>query len=178
MQATEREFLLDYLRSNQDRLHALTAKLTPAKLNFRTEGHWSVADCVEHITLVERQVFAMIVAALETAATPEQVALAQGKDKLILEGVPSRERKVVAPEHLLPTGRWPDFAENLRQFGAARAASIHLAETTELDLRAYVSRHFVIKEMDCYQWMLFLGSHAERHLRQVEEVMADAEFPR
>jgi len=31
--------------------------------------------------------------------------------------------------------------------------------------------------MECYQWLLFLGLHCERHVRQLEEVKADPGFP-
>jgi hypothetical protein len=52
------------------------------------------------------------------------------------------------------------------------------AEATEADLRSHFFPHPFLGDLDCYQWLLFLGLHCERHVRQLEEVKEDPRFPR
>ncbi len=33
-------------------------------------------------------------------------------------------------------------------------------------------------ELDGYQWMMYLSGHTRRHLAQIKEVMASANFPK
>ena len=33
-------------------------------------------------------------------------------------------------------------------------------------------------KLDCYEWILFLTAHSERHLKQILEVKADPGFPK
>jgi hypothetical protein len=34
------------------------------------------------------------------------------------------------------------------------------------------------KKLDAYQWVLFISAHSERHTKQINEVKADAGFPK
>ena len=77
----------------------------------------------------------------------------------------------------MPTGRWPDFEELLRQFDATRQRTIGFAEATFAELRACAFQHPFLGPLDCYQWLLFLAAHCERHVRQMEEVKSDPAFP-
>ena len=33
-------------------------------------------------------------------------------------------------------------------------------------------------ELDAYLWIVFLSAHTERHVKQIEEVKANANFPK
>jgi hypothetical protein len=55
---------------------------------------------------------------------------------------------------------------------------LRFAAVTHGDLRSYFFEHPQFGELDCYQWLLFVGAHSERHARQAEEVIADPNFPR
>jgi hypothetical protein len=37
--------------------------------------------------------------------------------------------------------------------------------------------HPVFGDLDCYQWILSMGAHAERHLKQILETIASQDFP-
>jgi uncharacterized damage-inducible protein DinB len=143
------------------------------------EDRWSVAGCVEHIILVEDFVFQTMLRKLATPPeSPEKQAEVRRKDPIVIERVPARTRRVMGPEAVHPKNRWPDFEELLRQFEATRQRSVTFASETEADLRSHFFPHPFIGDMDCYQWLLFLGLHCERHVRQLEEVKADPGFPR
>jgi len=142
------------------------------------EDRWSVVGCVEHIILVERLVFNNIQTALqappEPAARQTEVRL---KDPIVIERVPARTRRVIGPEVVHPKNRWPEFDQLLGQFNLTRDDTVDFATHTSADLRCHFFPHPFIGDMDCYQWLLFVGLHCERHVRQLEEVKADHGFP-
>lgn len=65
-----------------------------------------------------------------------------------------------------PTRRWPDNAELVREFAQARQRSIEFAMSSDM----------VFQDLDCYQWLVFLAAHGERHARQIEEIRTEAGF--
>ncbi len=71
----------------------------------------------------------------------------------------------------MPIGRWPEFETLLSQFEAARNRSIEFTTATDADLRNHVFPHPFLGQLDCYQWLLFIAAHCERHVRQMEEVL-------
>ena len=53
MEKTEREFALQHLAASRERLIQAVEGLTAEQHHFRpAEDRWSVADCIEHITVV------------------------------------------------------------------------------------------------------------------------------
>lgn len=179
MEATERKLALEYLAASRDRLYGAVAGLSPEQHDFRpAEGCWSVADCVEHLVVVEKFVLKTIHSVLEAPPEPAKRAEVRGKDQIVIEMVPVRTRRVHGPDAVQPQQRWPHFEDALGQFGAARASSMSFATETDADLRSHFFPHPFLGDLDCYQWLLFLGLHCERHVRQMEEVMADPAFPR
>ena len=179
MEAVERERAIDLLAQSRERLVLTTAGLFVVQLNFHAaEDRWSIADCIEHITVVENNVLGNIQKILQSAPEPARQAEVQGKDQVILEKVPARERRVKGPAEVMPKGRWPNSDELLRQFELARERSVRFCGVTQADLRSHFFPHPILGLLDCYQWLLFLGTHCERHVRQIEEVKAEARFPR
>jgi hypothetical protein len=77
----------------------------------------------------------------------------------------------------MPQGRWPDFEELIRQFEATRERSMRFSAVTQADLRNHFFPHPFLGLLDCYQWLLFLSAHCERHVRQMEEVKAHPGYP-
>ena len=137
-----------------------------------------MAGCVEHIILVEGFVLRTIQTTLQAPPEPsEKQTEVRRKDPIVMERVPARTRRVMGPPAVHPTNRWPDFEELLDQFETTRHRSATFAAETDADLRSHFFPHPFIGDMDCYQWLLFLGLHCERHVRQLEEVKADPGFP-
>lgn len=82
-----------------------------------------------------------------------------------------------APEAFIPTGRWP-LQQLVPEFEAARASTIEFAKATPAQLRLYSFANRRFGSFDCYQWLLLIPSHGDRHRAQAEEVIAHAGFPR
>jgi uncharacterized damage-inducible protein DinB len=151
--------------------------LTPQQWQFHpAEGRWSIADCIEHITRVENRILNII--QTKTQDQPQQVAPEiREKDSFLLKAVPDRTERRQAPEIARPSGQWTDARDLLAEFEKVRTATSKLAAETTADLRGYTHPHGAFGELDCYQWLLLLGLHSERHARQIEEVKADPAFP-
>jgi len=177
MSPEERAFAIDLLRAKHALLLETVAGYGEAQWNFRPAPEtWSALDCVEHLGIIEQSIFGAMCRTMAKPADPEKPKLAEGKDEMILRVVPARARRVTAPEHVRPKGALqPD--EALAVLSATRAGTIAFTETTEHELRDHVFLHPFIKEMDCYQWLLFLAVHEERHTRQIVELKEAPGFP-
>jgi len=181
MEKAEREFLVLYLAASRERLLEQIDGLTKQQQRFRpAEDLWSVADCVEHVTLTEQGVLKKIQAVLlfPSQSPPQNPWRAGVPDDEILASIPNRSPRLISPPDALPRRRWTDFSQLLRRFEAARERSLRFAAVTQSDLRGHFFAHPELGELDCYQWLLFLGAHCERHARQAEEVIANRGFPR
>jgi uncharacterized damage-inducible protein DinB len=176
MKKPEREFLLLHLAENRERLLEAVDGLGKEQQRFRpAPGRWSVADCVEHVSIVEKLVLKNIQRVV--TLTPEPQTRASVADHVMLTEVSNRSARCPAPPEAMPSKRWTDFEELLRQFESWRERSLRFAAVTQADLRIHFFEHPRLGELDCYQWILFLGAHSDRHVLQIEEVIGDPGFP-
>ena len=177
MNEQERELAAHHLRVSRERMLGLVEGLSPEQWVFHPgEGRWSIGDCVEHVTRVENRVIGFIGEKVE--GSPMEVpASVREKDAALMKVVPDRTERRQAPETARPEGKWTDAGQLLAEFEKTRAKSAQFAVETRADLRSYTQHHGAFGELDCYQWLLLLGLHAERHARQIEEIKAEAGFP-
>jgi hypothetical protein len=138
---------------------------------------WCIAEVVEHIVDLEGRTLVAIEGALaEPPASSEEVERVRGKEQKLIAAVPNRVRRVMAPSDFRVTGRFADPAVGLETFRPLRSRSITMLERA--GLHEHLFAHFIFRQMSCYQWLIMLGAHAERHCLQIEEVMATPAFPR
>jgi uncharacterized damage-inducible protein DinB len=179
MEDHERKLILDQLDASHQRLLGLVDGLTAEQWTFRPgEGRWSIGECMEHVVRVENRLTGLVEKKLEEAPEPDKKHTAAGKDEVIARQVPDRTNRFQAPEPARPTGQWPDTNELLAQFSATRVRTRRFAAETEADLRSHFMPHPVFGEMDCYQWLLAVSLHGERHARQIEEIKTADAFPK
>ena len=178
MNTQEREFVLDQLHNSRERLRVAVTGLSPEQQIFRpAEDQWSLADCLEHIALVEGRIFQGIQGALQQPPAPEKQAEVKDKTSFISRFVPDRSTRVKGPEMVMPRRDWKIFSELTESFEAARNRTLAFASQTEADLHSHFFPHFVFKDLDCYQWLLMISLHCERHVLQMEEVKASQGYP-
>jgi hypothetical protein len=179
MSAADRAKVVQYLTTTRDQVLAEADTLTDAQWAFKAApDRWSVGEVVEHLALAESFLFDIhqkIVAG--PAATPEQLAKAKGQDDVVMKVIADRTKKVQAPEPLQPATRMGERAQVMAAFRDRRATTLAYAEKTTNDLRGRVADS-PIGPLDAYQWLLFVGAHTERHLAQLREVKAHAQFPK
>ena len=132
---------------------------------------WSVAELVEHLSIVEGNV-ARLLDKLLGKAEEETGAAAETSDSfdpVSIEEFVERTRavKLEAPERIRPTGL--PLADSLARLSESRAALQALRPRVErADGRALRFPHPAWGPLDLYQWLLFVGAHEDRHLAQIE----------
>ena len=168
----------DHLKKTSAAFLASTKGLSEAQLNFKpAPTRWSVAECAEHIAAAEDMLFGMIKdQVMKAPARTESVNLKE-VDDFIVTAIADRTKKDQAPEPLIPTKRYGSAAATMNHFKESRAKTLKFLTDTK-DLRGHAMDSPLGKKLDAYQWLLFISAHTERHTKQIDEVKADANFPK
>ncbi|MGH9805284.1 MAG: DinB family protein [Candidatus Acidiferrales bacterium] len=167
-----------HLTGTRDAIVEATKSFSDAQWNFKTAPErWSVAECLEHITVTEEFLFKMVSDDMaKPAAESAEPASERAADDKVLAMVTDRSQRFQAPEPVRPSGRWATPQATLKEFLELRARTLEYLKSTP-GLRANVSES-PLGRLDAYQRLLFISGHSERHFKQMQEVMADANFPK
>jgi hypothetical protein len=175
--AADREKGLQYFQQTRDGVTAAVKGLSEAQLKFKpAPDRWSVAEILEHITLVEDSLFQNVTEKIMKAPAGAPGRDTAKIDAMIVAMLPDRSQKRQAPAEFVPSGRWTP-EETLDHFLKSRAKTIAFLESTP-DLRAHVVDSPLGQPLDAYEWLLFIAGHSERHTKQMLEVKADPNFPK
>jgi hypothetical protein len=164
--------IYEHIDRTRARLFAAVEGLSEGQQTFRpAPGRWSVAELVEHLSIVEGNVAALLDKLLGKADEAGAAAPAPGlfADPVSIEEFVERSRvaKYEAPERIRPTGL--PLADSLARLKDSRAALHSLRPRVErADGRALRFPHPAWGPLDLYQWLLFVGAHEDRHLAQIE----------
>lgn len=174
----QRAYAIDVLNTTRDSLRRSLAGLTDAQLAYRpSPDRWSIAECVEHIALVEAGIFGGIQKGMSYPANPDKRADIRVSDVDVIKAVRSRAVTLPAPDAFVPTGRFGDTTGALQAFEQQRQVAIDYVSTVTDDLRTHYFRHIALGWLDIYQAILLLAAHSERHRKQIEEVKSSPDFP-
>ena len=167
--------LIDYLVSRRHGVHEAVASV-PAELHDRkpAPGRWSVAEVVEHLSIVEQRVAALMT--IQVAAARANGVGSDADTSSVVAGFVNADRlldrtdKIVAPKQVVPTGTVDTTAgtEALDRAHAAVVASLENANGVSLE--NLVQAHPVLGSMNMYHWIVALGLHDARHAAQIREI--------
>ena len=171
-------FGVKHLEGTRDTIVEATKNFSEAQWNFKpAPERWSVAECLEHITVTEEFLFKMVSDDMKKPpAEPSDPTAEKVTDDKVLTMVTDRSQRFQAPEPVRPTGRWGTPQDTLKEFLELRARTLDYLKSTP-GLRAHISDS-PLGKLDAYQRLLFISGHSERHFKQMQEVMADANFPK
>lgn len=135
---------------------------------------WSIAEILEHVSLVETGVVRLLRAVLRKADAAGGSDRPAGKPFApvsIEEFVEqAATRKYAAPEAAVPSGSLA-VADSLARLEESRAALDSLRPLAErLDGTRMLYPHPAFGPLNLYQWLAFIGVHQSRHRRQIEAV--------
>ena len=174
----ERKFAIDYYKETQKDLEKAVKDLSEAQLNWKpVDSVWSVAECIEHIALSEKNIFDAAQGSLKEPANTEKRKEVKFTDEQVIKMITDRSRKVKTREGFIPTNQFGSANKSLETFEERRKANMEYIKKTNDDLR----NHFVtmpFATFDTYQFLLFLSAHTKRHTLQIEEVKAHPDFPK
>jgi hypothetical protein len=173
MTPAERERAVAYLEQTKALILDSTATLTEAQWRFKPSSEaWSPAECIEHLALVETGLLKAIQGLAASPAAPAEVlAEIAGKEDVVIQMVRSRKRRIQAPEGGRPSNRFVEIEALRAHFSEVRDRTIAYVRTTGDPIRTRIHPHFMLGPMDGYQWLMFMGAHCERHLKQLQEAL-------
>lgn len=138
---------------------------------------WSVAEIVEHLSLVEKQIVKLTTLMLMKAESSGAQASADGSiEPLSFDHIIERSEreKYQAPETARPSGS-VSIADSLSVMRSTREALHGLRPRLEAtDLATVSYPHPAFGALNPYQWLVMIGFHEDRHLRQIDAALASA----
>ncbi|PYQ39804.1 MAG: hypothetical protein DMG99_15380 [Acidobacteria bacterium] len=172
----DREHLLVHFEMTTQMVAELVQGLSPAQLEYKASpDRWSIREVVSHLAVAEPDYWRDLQKALraapdmntkKSAATDAEI-LWYGIDRVVHTKTGGGHEKVET---------YKDLGTALGKFQALRATMIEYIKTTSDDMRAH---SFGDRQLiDCWQWMLEISTHAERHIQQIREIKNDPNFPR
>lgn len=174
----ERKMGVGLLKETRDDAINATKGLSEAQLNFKAAPEkWSVKECMFHIAGAEKLLWTMFEGSMKAAANPEKRTEIKVTDEQLVKMIENRSVKASAPEPILPknTG-FNSLEEGVEDFKKHRSEHIKYLKNSTEDLRNHVVQ-LPFGYIDCYQFLLFMAAHSNRHTQQMNEVKANAGFP-
>jgi hypothetical protein len=173
-----------FLQQTRDAVTGATKGLSEAQWKFKpSPDRWSIAENLDHIVIVQERVLGPILDQLSSAPAPPADLDHQLVDAIVVNHFSNRLTKFSAPEFVRPTEEIVPF-ELLSRLITNYARLTDCLESTP-GLRQHALEAPPLKAvskgafelMDGYQWILAAAAHAERHTKQMLEVMADPGYP-
>lgn len=167
--------LFTRLDTERDALRAAIASVPPERRNLRpAPDRWSVAEILEHLTLVEHG----LAGALSQTLAEARAAGTVGRERDTSPVLPTfdfavildRSRRIEAPARLLPPGArdadaaWAALVAARAGFKTAMTAGDGLA------LGDVTYPHRFLGPLSIYGWLAFVAAHEARHVAQVREI--------
>lgn len=161
----------------RERIFKRVEELSDEQLNSRTAPNaWSVTEIVEHLAKIEAGLLRIMRVMLTKAESVSQTSNGSHieiKPFSLNEFIErARKEKYTAPESVSPSGKG-NLADSLAQLRRSREELHSLRPRIEaIDLSAVSYPHPAFGPLNFYQWLVFIGIHEERHLRQIESALS------
>lgn len=169
--------IFEYLEETKEGLEESVKGLSDEQMQFKpAEDRWSIAQCVEHIILVEASLKNMLESKFKEPATPERRSEVTLSDEDVVDMITNRTSKVKTSDEFQPDSKFSTAEEALKAFEDQRENTVDFLKDLDVDMRNYVN-DFPFGKLDGHQAVLFLAGHAARHTAQIEEVKQDPNFP-
>lgn len=152
---------------HQKLIHTVTPLDSKIFSQRPSDDEWSVAEIVQHLSLVEERVIKDLERAV--AKEPQRIGFVRKLVPTFI--VASRLLRVKAPKAVNPIAV-PEKNEVLENFDRARQALKALCATHGKDrLKKVVFKHPFLGDIDGVATVSFVGYHEQRHYKQIREVL-------
>ncbi|MEO1053287.1 MAG: DinB family protein [Bacteroidota bacterium] len=178
----ERTLLLEGLKRTRDEVLELVNPLSDEQWYFREDtSHWSIAEVLEHQQVHDQLYYREITVLIQFPEAGNLLLLrAQGSDEQVLSyGQVTTQNTGKSPWYLEPRGRWCSKRDAINAFLEGRNSLIKFVESTDKNLRMYVtpSGRGEAPMRDLHQLMLISIAHTDRHIVEIKGVTRHEEFP-
>jgi uncharacterized damage-inducible protein DinB len=154
--------------------------LTTAQANFHpSSGGWSVADNVEHLCLVEAQLLQLIGSLLKKTEEAGKTHSPNAPFEISVQAAyeKSKTEKYKTRDATVPTGK-KAMQESLQTLQDYQSQLQNLQPRLQsVDLAFASFSHWIFGSLGLGQWLAFITLHEERHLGQIDSIIASSGFP-
>src|SRR4249919_1114015 len=173
----DREHLLVHFQMTTQMVAEQVRGLSPAQLEYKASpDRWSIREIVSHLAVAEPDYWREIQKALKAAPDMSRRSLRRRMPTSCGDGIDRVVHTKTGGGHE-KVETYKDMGEALGKFQALRATMIDYIKTTNDDMRAHSFGEYG-QVIDCWQWMLEISTHAERHIQQIREIRNDPNFPK
>ena len=167
--------LFQYMDSTRAALLDIARNMNQSLARIRPRsGAWSAAENLAHLALVERSALRVMLKSIEQARAAgigpddSDESFINSLDRF---RVPESVTKLQAPERIVPDPS-TSVEESIASLDASRAQLKQIIiDNSDVGLSRIMFPHPVLKDLDMYQWALFVAQHEERHRRQMERAL-------
>jgi DinB superfamily len=172
----DREHLLVHFEMTTQMLAEQVHGLSPTQLEYKASpDRWSIREVVSHLAVAEPDYWREIQTSLKAAPDMKNKKSSATDADILWYGVDRVVHTKTGGGHE-KVDTYKDLGVALGKFQELRATMINYIKTTNDDMRAH---SFGEREpIDCWQWMLEISTHAERHIQQIREIKNDPNFPK
>ncbi len=168
---SERESMIKVLQQSHVKFMAAISGLTIEQLNYKQlSNKWSIAECIEHVTLAEIRFPEIVKEEMFKPSDPEKRKKIKMKDENIQPKMTSRKWKAKSPEIFKPSNKFKTVDDAISAYATQRLSTIDYVKTTQDDLRNHFWKHPLTGTIDLYQTLLLMSAHLERHTEQIEGI--------
>ena len=172
----DREHLQVHFEMTTQEVAEQVRGLSPAQLEYRASpDRWTIREVVSHLAVAEPDYWRDIQKALKAAPDMKDKKSVATDADIMWYGIDRVVHTKTGGGHE-KVDTYKDMDVALGKFQALRATMIDYIKTTNDDMRAHSFGER--KPIDCWQWMLEISTHAERHIQQIREIKNDPNFPK
>ena len=167
--------LIEYLAEHRRRLDEAISSVPPSLRERRpAPDRWSVAEVVEHLSIVESRVAALlsrkVTAARANGVGPDPDTSSVVSSYAHPEAVVDRTTRIPAPEPVRPTGTVETNAGTVALAEAHAAMLASLRNANGVNLEGLMATHPAFGPLNMYHWVVLIALHDDRHSAQIREI--------
>ncbi len=175
----ERKSAINLMKKSKDEVLNSVKGLSEAQLNYKAAPNsWSIKECAYHIANSEKNLWTLMQTAMKSPPNLEKRSAIKMTDEQLMNLMDDCNYKIKTDEDFDPkTIHYKNLDEALNAFKTRRTDHIKYMKSTTEDMRNHVLK-MSFGWVDCYQLCLVMAFHCNRHVRQIEELKADPNYPR
>jgi len=167
-----RTTILTALKNNEKDLLTFLKGVDESDFFYKpSEEVWSIAENLDHIIITEKHTLDNLKQFSDSDVLETQSRHPNGKvEYLVLD----RNRKVDAPEYLVPKNNYKNKASAIDAFQKIRTQSVEFIQNVKRPLVEIGFPHITLGMLNGENWGTFIPAHCERHLKQIKELKLNA----
>ena len=170
-----RKLAVEHLKDSKLELQKITKSLSDNQLNFKVTGDSpSIRELFYQLLATEAYYWDVLDRTMRGPSTPEKRSGLALSDGDLIPGGPIAKTDICFHPN---EQSWKSITAAQASFKQTRTQYLKYVKTTTEDLRNHVIS-MPFGKVDSYQFILFVSTHSDKHLRDIRAIMAHPSFPK